>query len=102
MRTMMKIKIDTDAGSRAIADGSMPKVMEHVLGELQPESAFFGPENGVRTAFIVFDLDDPSQLPPLTEPLFSNLGATIEMFPVMNVEDLQKGLQQIPDRAVTT
>jgi hypothetical protein len=95
MRTMMKIKIDTELGSRAIADGSMPKLMEQVLGELQPESAYFGPENGIRTAFIVFDLEDPSRLPPIAEPLFSTLGANVEMFPVMDREDLQKGLQQV-------
>jgi hypothetical protein len=95
MRTMMKIKMDTEAGSRAIADGSMPKLMEQVLGELQPEAAYFGPEDGMRTAFLVFDLDDPSRLPRLTEPLFGKLGATVEMFPVMDREDLQKGLQQL-------
>ena len=95
MRTMMKIKIDTEAGSRKIADGTMPQLMAEVIGPLQPEAAYFAPEHGVRTAFIVFDLKDPSQLPPLTEPLFRELNATVEMFPVMNQEDLQKGLQQI-------
>ncbi len=49
----------------------------------------------MRTAFIVFDLKDPSQLPAISEPLFSKLKATIEMFPVMNQEDLKKGLQQV-------
>lgn len=95
MRTMMKIKLDTEAGSRVIADGSMPQLMQETLGALQPEAAYFGPENGIRTAFIVFDMKDPSQLPALTEPLFRNLKATVEMFPVMNREDLQKGLQQL-------
>ena len=95
MRTMMKIKMDTEAGSRAIEDGSLPRVMQETLGKLEPEAAYFGPENGVRTAFIVFDLQDPSQLPALSEPLFRTLKATVEMFPVMNREDLQKGLQQL-------
>src|SRR3954453_10464373 len=95
MRTMMKIKIDTEAGSRMIADGSMPQLMQEVLGRLQPESAYFGPDGGSRTAFVVFDLKDPSELPALTEPLFSKLNAEVEMFPVMNQEDLQKGLQQL-------
>ena len=95
MRMMMKVKIDTEAGSRAIADGSMPEVMQQTLGELQPEAAYFGPEGGMRTAFFVFDLKDPSQLPPLTEHLFGKLKATVEMFPVMNQEDLQKGIQQL-------
>lgn len=95
MRMLMKVKLDTEAGSRAIKDGSLPRVMTETLGALKPEAAYFGPENGIRTAFIVFDLQDPSQLPSLTEPLFSNFQATVEMFPVMNQDDLQKGLQQL-------
>ena len=95
MRTMMKIKIDVEAGSRAVADGTIGRLMEQVLGPLQPEAAYFGPEDGMRTAWIVFDLQDPSQLPALTEPLFRELKATVQMVPVMNQEDLQKGLQQL-------
>jgi hypothetical protein len=95
MRTMMKVTIDTEAGSRAIADGTLPQLIEQMMGQLQPEAAYFGPEGGMRTAFIVFDLEDPSQLPSLTEPLFSKARATVEMFPVMDREDLQKGLQAI-------
>jgi hypothetical protein len=92
---MMKVHLDTEAGSRAIADGSMPAVMQETLGRLQPEAAYFGPDHGIRTAFIVFDLEDPSQLPSITEPLFSTMSATVEMFPVMDREDLQKGLGQL-------
>ena len=95
MRMMMKVQMGTEASSRAIADGSMPKLMQETLGQLEPEAAYFGPEHGVRTAFIVFDLKDPSQLPPISEPLFSQLNANVEMFPVMNREDLQKGLGQL-------
>jgi len=95
VRMMMKIKLDTEAGSRRIADGTMPQLMQDVLGPLQPEAAYFGPENGIRTAFVVFDLKEPAQLPPVTEPLFRELKATVDMFPVMNQEDLQKGLEQV-------
>ena len=95
MRMMMKVQLDTEAGSRVIADGSLPQLMQETLGRLQPEAAYFGPENGIRTAFIVFDLQDPSELPPITEPLFSTLKANIQMFPVMDREDLQKGLGQL-------
>ena len=95
MRMMMKVQVDTEAGSRAIADGSLGQLMQQPLGELNPEAAYFGPEDGIRTAFIVFDLQDPSQLPPITEPLFSKLKASIRMFPVMDREDLEKGLGQL-------
>ena len=92
---MMKVQMDTEAGSRAIADGSLPQLMQETLGKLQPEAAYFGPEHGVRTAFIVFDLQDPSQLPAITEPMFNKMKANIEMFPVMDQQDLQKGLGQL-------
>jgi hypothetical protein len=97
MRVMMKVSIDTEAGSRAIQDGSIGQIMQEALTPLNPEAAYFGPEHGVRTAFIVFDMQDPSELPRMTEPLFGRLGAHIEIFPVMNREDLQKGLQQLGD-----
>ena len=95
MRMMLKVQMDTEAGSKAVADGGMPQFMQDMMGRLEPESAYFGPEDGVRTAFIVFDLKDPSQLPVISEPFFSKLKANVKLFPVMNPEDLQKGLQQI-------
>lgn len=99
MRTMLKVKLDTEAGSKLIADGSLPGLMQDLLERLRPEAAYFGPEGGVRTAFIVFDLADPSDLPSISEPLFSRLKAKVEMFPVMSREDLQKGLQKLGERA---
>ena len=95
MRMMMKVQMDTEAGSKMIADGSMPQLMQEMMGRLQPESAYFGPEDGMRTAFIVFDLEDPSQIPAISEPLFSKMKANVKLFPVMDREDLQKGLQQV-------
>lgn len=95
MRMMMKVQMDTESASKAIADGSLPGLMQATMGQLQPEAAYFGPEDGVRTAFIIFDLKDPSQLPAISEPLFNKLRAKITMIPVMNQEDLQRGLQQL-------
>jgi hypothetical protein len=95
MRMMMKVKMDAEAASRAVQDGSLPQLMEETLGALEVEAAYFGPEDGVRTAFIVFDLQDPSDLPRISEPLFRGLRARIEMFPVMDREDLRKGLERV-------
>ena len=102
MRMMMKVTMDTEASNRAIADGAMPGMLDQMISELQPEAAYFGPEHGMRTAFIVFDLQDPSQLPPVSEPLFQTAKAKVEMFPVMNREDLKKGLAQIAGARAAT
>jgi hypothetical protein len=95
MRTLMKVQMDTEAGSTAMADGSMREVMQSLMERVKPEAAFFGPEDVVRTAFVVFDLEDPSQIPVICEPLFRTMKARITLTPVMNREDLDKGSQEL-------
>jgi hypothetical protein len=95
MRMMMKVQMDTEAASKLLAEGAMPQMMQEMMERLQPEATYFGPDGGVRTAFIVFDMQDPSQLPSISEPFFNRLKANVQFFPVMDREDLQKGLQQL-------
>ncbi|MFD3440277.1 hypothetical protein ACFWU3_22505 [Streptomyces sp. NPDC058685] len=40
-------------------------------------------------------MQDSSLLPTIAEPLFEGLGAKIEIQPVMNSEDMQKGLSAL-------
>ena len=99
MRMLLKAQMDTEAANRAIADGSMPEAMERIMDVLQPEAAYFAPLDGKRTALIVFDLKDPSQIPVVSEPLFTVMNATVEFIPVMTREDLAAGLEQIGSAA---
>ena len=95
MRMMLKAKMDTATASKAIQDGRLPGIMQKAMETLKPEAAYFGPDGGVRTAFIIFDMADPSQLPALSEPFFSEFHATVEIFPVMDRDDLQRGLTEL-------
>lgn len=95
MRVLATVRFDAEAGSRAIESGALPKVLESFMEQVRPESAYFGPAAGERTAFIVFDLKDPSRMPPLFEPLFRDLKAKIDVLPVMNKDDLQAGLSEV-------
>ena len=95
MRTLLKVQMDTAAASELIAGGSMAELMQSMMERLKPEAAYFAPQDGVRTAFIIFDLEDPSQIPEISEPLFANVNAKVSFTPVMNGEDLNKGLSKI-------
>ena len=92
MRTIMKITMPLGAGAPTVKDGTIERVLGETANRLRPEASYFYPENGRRTAIMVFDLKSPSDLPIITEPLFTELNAAVEMFPVMNAEDLKKGL----------
>ena len=91
MRMMMKVTVPVEAGNAAITSGMLPRVVAEALERLKPEAAYFVPD-GVRTAIIVFDLKDPSDMPGVAEPFFSAFNAGVSFTPVMNAEDLKKGL----------
>jgi len=94
MRMMLKVTIPVEAGNTAIKNGVLPKTMQTVMQTLKPESAYFLSENGLRTALFVFDMDDSWKIPVIAEPLFMGMNAALTMTPVMNAEDLQRGLAE--------
>ncbi|MBT2506777.1 hypothetical protein J7I98_12930 [Streptomyces sp. ISL-98] len=92
MRMMLRAVLDTEASNQAINNGSLQKLMVAMTEKLKPEAAYFGPSNGCRCCTFVFDMKDSSEMPAIAEPLFELLGAKFELHPVMNADDLQKGL----------
>ena len=79
MRMLVKWQIPVEAGNEAIRTGKMARINEALMGRLRPESAYFHTENGTRTSYAVFDLDDVSQIPEIAEPLFQELHAKVEL-----------------------
>jgi hypothetical protein len=95
MRTMIRIKMQVEAGNKAFQDGTLSKIIMEAIERLKPEAAYFYPDQGLRTALMVLDVGDSSEIPAIVEPFFSKLNAAVEMFPVMNADDLKKGLAKV-------
>ena len=98
MSMLLKATLDNQKASEAIQDGTLRQAIEGLMEQLQPEAAYFYPEDGRRTALFVFDMQHPSQLPPLTEPLYQAAGADVHVAPVMDINDLRSGLQEVSTR----
>ncbi|HET7231839.1 MAG TPA: hypothetical protein VFJ16_17640 [Longimicrobium sp.] len=92
MRTLMKVTVPVEHGNAGIRDGRLPRTIEGMLDQLKPEAAYFYAEHGQRAALMVFDLQDPSQIPTIAEPLFQELNAAVEFSPVMVADELRRGL----------
>jgi hypothetical protein len=95
VRTLMRVTIPVEAGNTAVKSGRLPKVMKEQLERLKPEAAYFLADKGLRTAYLVVDVKDASEIPSLAEPFFMEFNASVEFIPVMNADDLKKGLSQI-------
>jgi hypothetical protein len=92
MRVMLKATMPVQAGNDAIRSGKLQKTLQQTLAELKPEAAYFLTEGGQRTALLVINMEQSSQIPVVVEPLFLALNAKVELTPCMNREDLEKGL----------
>ena len=88
MRVMIKAIFPVESANKAITDGSLGDTLGSILGDLKPESTYFGLQEGARTAFVVVDVTDSYELPRLVEPCFLAFNASVECFPVMVPEDL--------------
>src|SRR5262249_8424230 len=100
MRMMLQFSIPVDAGNAAARKGAFGAPFQKIFKELMPEAAYFmATANGERGGFIVFDLKDASQIPAAAEPFFLTYNAKVNLFPVMNAQDLAAGMPGI-ERAV--
>ena len=101
MRFLLKVNIPVEAGNAAAKAGKLGTTIQSILAELKPEAAYFTDNNGQRTGFIVFVMQDASQIPAIAEPWFLALNASLEIHPVMVPADLAKAGPAI-DKAAKT
>ncbi|RST16611.1 hypothetical protein E2C00_10170 [Streptomyces sp. WAC05374] len=92
MRTMMMCQMDTEKTNEAINGDRLDAILRSLMDRVRPEAAYFGAMDGMRTAFVVFDMEDPAQVPVICEPLFMELNARITLIPVMNGDDVRTGV----------
>ncbi len=89
MRMLLRVSIPIETGNAAIKAGTLGSTIEQILGDLKPEAAyFFADDNGQRSASVVFDMKDSSEIPAIAEPWFLAFNAKVSFRPVMNPEDL--------------
>ena len=88
MRFLVKVNIPVEAGNRAAKAGTLGTTIHAILADLTPEAVYFTDDHGQRTAFLVVDMHDASQIPAIAEPWFLAFDASMEIHPVMVPADL--------------
>ena len=90
MRFMISARVPTERANALMKDGSFSQIVQSIMEDLKPEAVYFTDIDGARGGYFIVNIDDPSELPAMAEPIFHGLGATIEVHLVMTPEDFQR------------
>jgi hypothetical protein len=96
MRMLLIAECPHEPFNTLVRKGTAGEVMGKILAAVKPEAAYFTELSGRRTAVLVVNLENASQIPALAEPFFLNFHADCHFHPVMSSEDLQRsGLAEL-------
>jgi hypothetical protein len=93
MRFLILAKIPTEDGNKMVQDSNFLRKLEKYINKVKAEATYFFEADGNRVASFIVDIESADQIPVLAEPLFSGMGADVELHPVMSF-DLKKGIPQ--------
>jgi hypothetical protein len=94
MRFLILAKIPTEDGNKMVQDPNFLRKLEKYINKVKAEATYFFEAEGNRVASFIVDIESADQIPVLAEPLFSGMGAHVELHPVMNFDELKKGIPQ--------
>ena len=92
MRFLIRARTPTEAGNKVVQDPNFLTKLEY-MNKVKPEAAYFMPIEGQRAGAFIVNVESNEQLPAMVEPLFQWWGANVDAIPVMNFDELKRGLQ---------
>jgi len=96
MRTIINFQFPLEPFNSLVRDKVAGKAISSMLEEIKPEAVYFYAPEGCRGGTMVVNIDDPSQIPAIAEPLFLRFGAKCEFHIAMTPGDLARaGLDDI-------
>ena len=90
MRVLLKVSLPVDSTNDVIRAGKLGSTIQSILADQKPEAVYFVEMDGTRTAIVVVDIADPSQIPAIAEPYFLAFSADVSFHPAMTPADLEK------------
>ena len=96
MRMLLHARIPHEEFNAAVRDGSAKAKIKQILDETRAEAVYFTEYDGRRTAIMIINIDNPSEVPKFAEPWFLSFNADVQFHVAMTPEDLERaGLEKL-------
>ena len=73
-----------------VREGTVGEKIKKILGFIKPAAAYFTEYGGRRSAMLIVDVRESSEVPVIAEPFFLVFDAEVHFHAVMTPEDLEK------------
>ena len=90
MRMLLNVIFPHEPFNAAVRKGSAGDTIGKILEASKPEAVYFTEQNGHRSAILIVNVENPSQVPALAEPWFLHFGADCQFRIVMSPEELKR------------
>jgi len=88
------LHMPTEYGNKMLQDLNFTKKLEGVLNQIKPEAVYFTPIEGERGIYMIVNLPSADMIATISEPLWMTFNCKLDLQPVMELKDLQLGLQK--------
>ncbi len=96
MRIMLTASFPHEPFNSLVRENKVGQIIKKILDDLKPEAVYFTEQHGTRTAVLIINLTEPSQVPKFAEPFFLSFNADCRFRIAMTPEDLGKaGLEDL-------
>jgi hypothetical protein len=90
MRMLLSVTFPPEPFNTLVKEKKAGQIINQILSELKPETAYFTEENGSRGGMFVINVTEPSQIPFLAEPFFLKFNADCRFRVAITAEELVK------------
>ena len=88
MKYIVEVSFPHEPFNTYVRDGTARQKVDETLEAIEPEAIYFTDKGVGRGAIMIVDIDDASQIPNVTQPLFLAFDATVHWHIAMLPEDL--------------
>ncbi len=96
MKVLFTAECPAEPFNTLVREGKAGEIIGKIMETIKPESVYFTELDGMRTCFMVIEMNSASEIPKHAEPFFLNFNAACRFRIAMTPEDLQNsGLDSI-------
>ena len=88
MKMLLNVDFPHEPFNSLVRDGKAGEILNQILENLKPECAYFTEQNGTRSAVLIINISDSSEIPTYAEPFFLMFNADCKFRIAMTPDDL--------------